>query len=224
MSSGCKALHFQGIPQRRNPLDGEHFLELGVLLISEAGVDKNILSPCTNEQAIESQRNAVLLIRLAAFLPQHLWDHTEHGPAVQPKPAVRHRLYLKPPKFHFSHSPKLDCVGGAERASSHPPTLRSRQDGVHFPLAEHSATCLRFAERELVTRCIGAGGVAWEPGGAERRAAESAGLQRRNAAITRVAANGRRSPRAGLARRSEHGWAARDRTREIRRHNTTGSL
>jgi hypothetical protein len=30
-----------------------------------------------------------------------------------------------------------------------------------------------------VTRCIGAGGAAWDPGGAEWRAAESAGLQRR---------------------------------------------
>src|SRR5438132_6315588 len=90
---GAKALHLQGIPQRRNPLYSEHLLELGILLIAQAGVDKNILSPCTNEQAIESQRNAVLLIRLAAFLPQNLWYHAEHGPAVQPKAAVRHRLY-----------------------------------------------------------------------------------------------------------------------------------
>ena len=34
-----------------------------------------------------------------------------------------------------------------------------------------------YAERELVTRCIGAGGAAWDPGGAEWRAAESTGLQ-----------------------------------------------
>src|SRR5207253_7864514 len=51
-------------------------------------------------------------------------------------------------------------------------------------LTERSATCLPLAERELVTRCIGAGGAAWDPGGAEWRAAESTGLQRRNAAST----------------------------------------
>jgi len=42
-------------------------------------------------------------------------------------------------------------------------------------LREAKRDCLRIAERELVTRCIGAGGAAWDPGGAEWRAAESAG-------------------------------------------------
>src|SRR5438552_1407108 len=105
---GLKALHLQGIPKRRNPLHGEYLLKLRVLFIAQTGIDKNILSPCTNEQAVETKRNAVLLIWLTAFLPQNLWNYAEHGPAIQPKAAVRHRLNIKRPEFHVSHSPKPD--------------------------------------------------------------------------------------------------------------------
>src|SRR5207237_849940 len=124
----------------------------------------------------------VLLIWLTAFLPQNLWNYAEHGPAIQPKAAVRHRLNIKRPEFHVSPFPKpyLTALLSRRRGevqrlacpwrscnrhgvcSAIPPASSFIVPSPFLPKAgshgwrragartEHSATCLRFAEREHV--------------------------------------------------------------------------
>ena len=89
----------------------------------------------------------------------------------------------------------------------HPPTPDAPRR-VPFLMAEHSGSPYTGQGCELVTRCIGAGGAAWDPGGAEWRTAESTGLQRRHG-------NGRALARLGLraGEKGEHVWVMRRRDR-----------
>src|SRR6478735_10986020 len=60
-----------------------------------------MLSVCTDEKSRETQGNPVQLIHRAASLPEDLRNDSEHGPAVQRKPAVSHRIDLERPKLHL---------------------------------------------------------------------------------------------------------------------------
>src|SRR2546422_155907 len=91
---------FQRAFERRFALDGEMVVKLRVHLRAKPGVHQNIFAVRPDQQAIQPELDAVLLISRTALLPQDLWDDPEHRAPVQPKPPIRHRINLKLPQLH----------------------------------------------------------------------------------------------------------------------------
>src|SRR2546425_10484091 len=91
---------FQRAFERRFALDGEVVVKLRVHLRAESGIHQDVLPVRPDQQAIQPELDAVLLISRTALLPQDLWDAPEHRAPIQPKPPIRHRIDFKLPQLH----------------------------------------------------------------------------------------------------------------------------
>jgi len=95
-----EAMALQRVAQGRHPLHCKHGVELGILLIAETSIHQDVLAVSLDQQTVQVERNTIQLIRRAAFLPERLRHHPEHGATIQPEPAVGHCIDVKGSEFH----------------------------------------------------------------------------------------------------------------------------
>src|SRR2546426_6567690 len=91
---------FQRAFERRFALDGEVVVKLRVHLRAESGIHQDVLPVRPDQQAIQPQLDAGLLISRTALLPPDLWNDPEHRTALPPKTPVRHRIDFKLSELH----------------------------------------------------------------------------------------------------------------------------